>query len=303
MRKIIPSLLCGLLSVGFVACSSDDGEDFPSPERTIAATFRLQQSGSGVTINNDATNYVEDKVETVQLAGAMTGNYGGVANPTFSILSFQGKRNFLFTANLNNADLSKIATEKDYNEAILSTADYMRGYQSIPTNKPLLMAGALRSVSFVNGVLNQDLVILRRVFASVDYDFSTLLAGLQVEQIILKNIPAKFRLAGALVDYDLLHAQNSTDYPYIDWNLSTTTKGRIYLPEHIVSKPVFNDPDVNGMTHFEITYRLGSGDSKIIRFRLAETRPLNINYGRIVRNTRYSLTPQVITPVVGNWGN
>lgn len=305
MRKIIPSLLCGLLSVGFAACSSDEVEDIPAAPETFSATFRLQQTGIGVIINDDVTNYVEDKVASVQLAGAMTGNYGGVDNPTFTILSYQGKKNFLFTANLNDADLSKIATENAYNEAILNTADYMRSYQSIPADKPLLMAGSLRSVSFVNGALNQDLVTLQRVFASVDYDFSSFLAGgATINKITLKNIPAKFRLAGALVDYDLLNAKNSTEYPYIHWDLPTTSKGRIYIPEYIVSKPVFNDPDINGMAHFEISYTLG-GKSYVHKLRVAESRPLNNNYGRIVRNTRYSITTNanVYNNPVKVWGN
>lgn len=305
MRKIIPSLLCGLLSVGFAACSTDEAEDVVATPETFSATFHIKQTGVGVIINENDPDYEETKVENVYLAGAMTGNYGGVADPTFTILSYQGKKNFLFAANLNSGDVSKISTETDYNNAVLTTAEYMRGYGTIDAKKPLLMAGSLRSVSFQNGVLSQDLVTLQRVFASIDYNFSTILdGGGVISKIVLKNIPAKFRLAGALVDYDLLNAKSDADYPYIDWELPTAPRGRIYVPEHIVSKPVFNDPDVNRMTYFEITYTL-RGTTYTHKLRVAESRPLNINFGRIMRNTRYIVTSNsnVYSYPGDEWGN
>lgn len=314
---------CCLFLVG---CNSDIEPESPSPTRQWKLPVRLLSHGSGESINADVADD-EDKVVTVVLAGSPLSDYHGGTTATFGVQAFMGKKNFFFATNLNTADQAAVGangSETAFNTLELNTSDYLRGYNGNDVKLPIPMTAALRDVESPAGAMagivtsfSQKDVKLVRTFSKVEVEIDASRAKtgaltapfeITVTGVAVKNIPAKFSLGKAIDSYDLKHAQNATNYPYLDWTLTvptptTTTdwnvyKTSFYLPENFVSQPVFRAPDLNGMTYIEVKYSVqkmqypgptpvGPPVTGTAQYRIAGSLLDASDYGKVMRNHAY----------------
>lgn len=293
MKQIFNFIFYGFCTFAISACTAEEEEltSNNNSQEKMTVSFRVRAHGTSDQINKDNT-HKEDFVDNIVLAGSSLATYDG-AVATFNINSFIGKKNFFFVANLKQEDQTRIGaagTESDFNALHLNTADYLRGYASNPPDKSIVMAATLRDVTVQGAVLSQEQVKLKRLFAKVNYDFTTgVFAGLTIQKITLENIPAKFAIGGPIDNYDLKNKKEAANYPYLTYQLSNN-KGTVYLPEHFVSNPAFRSPDAHGMTHFVITH-LKRGVVETLKLRIGVSTPYSTSYGQIQRNKE-------ITPIV-----
>lgn len=303
MKQIIKILFFGCSALALGACTAEDGmEDTHCSQTEKTVSFRVRSHGTGNQINQDDT-HKEDFVESLVLAGTATGVFKQ-ATATFDINSFIGKKNLSFAANLKPEDQAKVmgsANEAAFNNLLLNTEDYLRGYGTTPQLLPLVMTTTLKDVQVVGDNLSINQVRLKRVFAKLNYDFTTgSLGGLDIQEIKLENVPAKFTLAAPIEHYDLKHAADNVAYPYLSY-LITNKKGVLYLPEHFVSQPAFLSPESEGMTHFVIKYQKDS-EMRTLKLRIGGTKAYTGSYGQIQRNKELGIW-YVKDPLIDIWIN
>lgn len=301
MKKVsfLTLMAFALLSI-FVACDKDEnGVEQPQEGKMVRATFRLFAHGSGDQINIDPE--FEDKVENITLAGASQNNFS-VASGTasFDLQQFLGKKNLFFAANLNSADIPSVGasgSETAFNATRLNTADYLRGYGTVPATKAIPMTFTARDVFLdalnlkykdAAGVVHPlSILRLQRAFAKVSLTLSES-GGADITEILVHNIPDKFGLAAPIESYDLSSLSNLPAWSVYN---STTTPAlpsqlSFYLPEKVVSNPRFYDPDNLGMMYIEVKYQNPSAPSQShsAYYRIADPRPTSTTFGKVIRN-------------------
>lgn len=343
MSKNIFLLLATAALLTFAGCSGDEETRYPTP-KSEKITWKVDvRSQTGESINTDNEDK-EDQVDNVILAGSthtatLTGKSfaggGGANTAVFSIESFLGKKDFFFAANFNDADAARLGVsglESDFNKLEFNTQDYIRGFFGNDDKKPIPMSAALRDVEAPTGVsgltsLSQSEVRLERLFARVDVDASSAMSGknatfsspydIEITGIRVRNVPAKFSVGGALVNYDLKNKSQAADYAYLDLELPLTSatpdaanfkkthkRMSFYIPENYVSHPVFHSADLNGMTYLEITYTAKWSTDPAIKaaaiaagfpepengkcyYRIGDAQRGSTQYGQVRRNTVY----------------
>lgn len=293
---------CLGLLMAFVACSSDPTLPIEREESKPSSVQVRLSVGDGRKVGSAITSLVacgsdrEGTFTNQTDAGLL---YGGVG--FYEIAAFEGRKSFLFAANLTPADQSRVktSTSEAFNALILSTSDYI---PAPTTTIPMPMVAVLYNLQTLLGSstgfshsYNTDLT---RVFALVDYTIE-LPSGFQLVEATVENIPAKFGLVSAIDDYD------ASSLGYIRYNLGTQSQGLFFLPENKVSDPVFYDADDNGMTYLQVRYKESSAASSPVhsaRFRIAEfqRRAGYDHWGQVKRNSIYTFTVKITATTKNN---
>ncbi len=311
MKYILSTLtLCALATA---SCQSYDALDTPAQEvaaRVKRHIFRLTplKHGSNNQINQDASEK-EDEVATVVVAGKAS--IFNKNNAEVAVPSANRTNDFIFVANLNESDATAMVADEDkYTTEEYNTADYLRGLNNNPATKVIPMVGRVSGVwpgeyaqstapgATVNDLVYPDQIVLRRLFARVEFETFPLPEGVTVTALKVVNIPGKFRLAAAIDDYDLKNAADAGNYPYLELTLNPAMdqtrriKQTFYIPEHSVSNPVFQNADDHSMTCISMVYTQ-DGQTKEARLKIASTDAgkhgalREEDNGRVVRNVVY----------------
>lgn len=233
----------------------------------ISASFRLSQHAPGVT---PGENYFdEDFVGNVHLVGAATANTSGnVAD--FQISAFQGKQALFFVANMRELPLN----HTEFNTKHFLSEPYIAIKGINPLNLPMVATlqdvecrtstagGSATTMLYQKGtpIGAATPISLKRVFARVDCQLINVAYGLEANpgaKLELINVPRYFQLGSPINDYDLWNKADKY-LPPIDLTqvcLNTHGEFSLYLPEHYVSHPGFNEVEEGAnMTRIRINY-------------------------------------------------
>lgn len=296
MRQIKLIATSCLLSVALFSCDKQQEEITEPPQPTYNWTVNVR---SGINSTNPDR---EDWVDNVTLAGSTLSTYnpnhvpalGGNAVAVFQVPAFLGKKDFFFAANLSATDQLRVGangSETAFNQVELSTEEYLRKLIK-DADYPIPMAATLRDVTSPQNnlgaitALSTANVSFERVFAKVNLSITkSANPDFYVTGIKVCNIPAIFRLGSPIQNYDKTGKAYLQDKALTfaeDNGIYTAT---FYLPEHVVTNPVFQSEDINSMTYLKLT--LANGTERY--FRIADNNLRSPNFGRIVRNAAYNV--------------
>lgn len=232
---------CAAVLSAVVSCdaSSEDVVLTPSAvggKQHLSVHFRPLMHGNAPSIDKDGTDK-EDLVVNlacVSLGSASTINNSGqqgVANWVGpSTNPPNTPETWSFVANLHSSDKS-IGTASTTDGQVMETAKYLRGYNGLSAQLPLLMVVVVPQSQFGppnnNGVRTfSKQVLLQRVFARFSFQTFPLPAGYTMKSVSVKRIPAKFKLVGHTPKaYADLNRTNPTNYSYLDFEIWNNSNG------------------------------------------------------------------------------
>lgn len=229
---------CAAVLPAVVSCdASEEAVVTPSAvvgKQQLSIRFRPLMHGNVPSIDKDGSDK-EDLV--VNLAGLSIGsastinNSGaqGVANWTVtSTPPSDNDETWSFVANLDKNDKDRIGSASAPGGEEMETAKYLRGYNGLSAQLPLLMVASVENSKFGpknnNGVRTfTKQVLLQRVFARFSFQTFPLPGGYTIKSVSVKRIPAKFMLVGHT---NQPYAQlNRTSYPYLDLDIWNSSNG------------------------------------------------------------------------------
>ena len=229
---------CAAVLPAVVSCdASEEAVVTPSAvvgKQQLSIRFRPLMHGNVPSIDKDGSDK-EDLV--VNLAGLSIGsastinNSGaqGVANWTVTTTPpSDNDETWSFVANLDKNDKDRIGSASAPGDEEMETAKYLRGYNGLSAQLPLLMVASVENSKFGpknnNGVRTfTKQVLLQRVFARFSFETFPLPGGYTIKSVSVKRIPAKFMLVGHT---NQPYAQlNRTSYPYLDLDIWNSSNG------------------------------------------------------------------------------
>ena len=225
-------LLLGLSSMLPTMVGCDAAEDAVatssvSPQKQrLQVNFKILMHGNGNSIDKDKTDF-EDLVDnltinTIGEANSLNNNGAqGVANWEFSGTLGTANEMWSFVANLHDSDKQRIKTAGTTSGVEMETSKYLRGYNGLSPQLPLLMVANVPNSNF--GIANQNRVrtfsagvTLWRAFSRFSFQTYPLPQGYIIKRVSVERIPGKFMLVGHTGSpYKQLNASNATNYPYI----------------------------------------------------------------------------------------
>ena len=245
LRKLLQlaclGLGCAAVLPAVVSCdaSSEDVVLTPSAvggKQHLSVHLRPLTHGNAPSIDKDGTDK-EDLVMNlacVSLGSASTINNSGkqgVANWVGpSTNPGNNDEKWSFVANLHSSDMS-IGTASTTDGQVMETAKYLRGYNGLSAQLPLLMVVVVPQSQFGppnnNGVRTfSQQVLLQRVFARFSFQTFPLPAGYTMKSVSVKRIPAKFMLVGHTPKpYAELNRTPGSNYPYLDFEIWNNSNG------------------------------------------------------------------------------
>lgn len=232
---------CAAVLPAVVSCdASEEAVVTPSAvvgKQQLSIRFRPLMHGNVPSIDKDGSDK-EDLV--VNLAGLSIGsastinNSGaqGVANWTVtSTPPRDNDETWSFVANLDKNDKDRIGSASAPGGEEMETAKYLRGYNGLSAQLPLLMVASVENSKFGpknnNGVRTfTKQVLLQRVFARFSFQTFPLPAGYTMKSVSVKRIPAKFKLVGHTdKPYAELNQKSATNYSYLDFEIWNNSYG------------------------------------------------------------------------------
>lgn len=232
---------CAAVLPTVVSCdaSSEDVVLTPSAvggKQHLSVHFRPLMHGDAPSISKDGADKEDLVVDLacVSLGSASTLNTSGtqgVANwvgPSTNPGNIDEK--WSFVANLHSSDKS-IGTASTTDGQVMETAKYLRGYNGLSAQLPLLMVVVVPQSQFGppnnNGVRTfSKQVLLQRVFARFSFQTFPLPGGYTMKSVSVKRIPAKFMLVGHTPKtYAELNRTGASNYSYLDFEIWNNSKG------------------------------------------------------------------------------
>ena len=229
---------CAAVLPAVVSCdASEEAVVTPSAvvgKQQLSIRFRPLMHGNVPSIDKDGSDKEDLVVHLVCLSidsAKSINNSGeeGVANwlgPSTN--PGDDNETWSFVANLHKDDKARIGSASAPGGEEMETAKYLRGYNGLSAQLPLLMVASVENSKFGpknnNGVRTfTKQVLLQRVFARFSFQTFPLPGGYTIKSVSVKRIPAKFMLVGHT---NQPYAQlNRTSYPYLDLDIWNSSNG------------------------------------------------------------------------------
>lgn len=233
---------CAAVLPAVVSCdaSSEDVVLTPSAvgdKQHLSVHFRPLTHGNAPSIDKDGADKEDLVVHLVCLSidsAKSINNSGeeGVANwlgPSTN--PGDDNETWSFVANLHKDDKARIGHASTTSGEEMETAKYLRGYNGLSAELPLLMVADVPQSRFgpanKNGVRTfSEQVLLQRVFARFSFQTFPLPGGYTLKSVSVKRIPAKFMLVEHTPKpYAELNRKGASNYPYLDFEIWSNRYG------------------------------------------------------------------------------
>ena len=234
-----------------------------------------------------------------------------------------------FVANLHDNDKAHIGHASTTSGEEMETGKYLRGYNGLSAELPLLMVADVPQSRF--GAANEysvrtfsKQVMLQRVFARFSFQTFPLPGGYTLKSVSVKRIPAKFMLVGHTTKpYADLNRAGANNYPYLDfeiwsnrygndqplakwqksaWSVDQTANADMFLSGHFYLPPckVNGNPDPfgtntdGGMPLLRFVFTDNQNRTFVRLYRLGNSG--NNDRGNIDPNAHYNIRINLLAP-------
>ena len=245
LRKLLQlaclGLGCAAVLPAVVSCdASEEAVVTPSAvggKQQMSVHFRTLMHGNAPSIDKDGSDKEDLVMHLVCLSidsAKSINNSGnqGVANWVGpSTTPGNDNETWSFVANLHKDDKAHIGHASTSSGVVMETAKYLRGYNNLSAELPLLMVADVEQSRFdpanKNGVRTfSKQVLLQRVFARFSFQTFPLPGGYTMKSVSVKRIPAKFMLVGHTTNtYAELNRTGASNYPYLDFEIWNNNNG------------------------------------------------------------------------------
>lgn len=344
LRKLLQlaclGLGCAAVLPAVVSCdaSSEDVVLTPSAvggKQHLSVHFRPLTHGNAPSIDKDGSDK-EDFVVNLSCVSigdatsiSSTGRQG-VANWTVTLPPQEGRdETWSFVANLHDNDKAHIGHASTTSGEEMETGKYLRGYNGLSAELPLLMVADVPQSRF--GAANEysvrtfsKQVMLQRVFARFSFQTFPLPGGYTLKSVSVKRIPAKFMLVGHTTKpYADLNRAGANNYPYLDfeiwsnrygndqplakwqksaWSVDQTANADMFLSGHFYLPPckVNGNPDPfgtntdGGMPLLRFVFTDNQNRTFVRLYRLGNSG--NNDRGNIDPNAHYNIRINLLAP-------
>lgn len=237
-----------------VACSTDEVASVPSvasvSNQRVQVRFHALKHGNANSIDKDKVDQ-EDYVKKVMLRtigeafSVDNSKEVGVATWDYSGIILSPGSEYQFVANVHTADAPIMKATQNSTGETFTTANYLRGFNGLPANLPLLMTATLTGTFQDQGKRVYQLdntVAFKRVFSRFSFQTYPLPEGYIMKKVSVERIPAKF-----LLIEDNSSTALSSSYGYINglvlWQSNSASASQQTFATWAKSKwNVANDP-------------------------------------------------------------